>query len=149
MVTLKKYEMTKAYQIIDEENFLTFCKDTIPSLKDFKLKINVFNESGVEIEYFPKEHHIGKSDKAWTHALFAIADLVSYACVLTRHPTAIPSVTTNMNANFFNTTHVCNVRANAKIQEHNEDFAHLTVDLVTFQGTPIAKITCNYLVVLP
>ena len=148
MVTSKKYEMAETYQTIAEGNFLAFCKDTIPSVQDFNIKVSMFEESGVEVEYFPDEHRVGKTDKFWTQSLFTIADLVSYGCIFTRYPTAIPSVTTNMNANFFDTTHVCDVRANGKIQEYGENFAHSTVDVVTFQGMPIAKFTCNYLIVL-
>ena len=115
-MTLKKYEMTEIYQTIDEGNFLAFCKDTIPSVKDFNMKINMFEESVVEVEYFPDEHRVGTTDKFWTQSLFTIADLVSYGCIFTRYPTAISSVTTNMNANFFDTTRVCDVRANGKIR---------------------------------
>ena len=139
--------MTEAYKTISKQNFIAFCKDTIPSVKDFEAKIIKFEKSGVEIDYFPDKKQVGKQDRFWTQNLFTVADMVSYGCILCRYPDAIPSVTINFNANFFGAERVCNVRVSSAIREYNRNFAHSTVDIVTFSNQVIAKLTCNYMII--
>ena len=116
--------MTATYKTISKYNFIAFCKDTIPSVKNFEVKLKKFEKSGVEIDYFPEKKKVGKRDRFWTQNLFTAADMVSYGCILCRYPNAIQSVTINFNGNFFATEHVCNVRVFSTIQEYEEKFAH-------------------------
>ena len=139
--------MTATYKTISKNNFIAFCKDTIPSVKNFEVKLKKFEKSGVEIDYFADKKKVGKRDRFWTQNLFTAADMVSYGCILCRYPNAIQSVTINFNGNFFATEHVCNVRVSSTIQEYEEKFAHSTVDIVTFSKQIIAKLTCNYLII--
>ena len=69
--------MTGTYKTISKKNFIAFCKDTIPLVKDFNLKIKKFTKVGVEIDYFPDEKHVEKRDRFWTQKLFTVADMVS------------------------------------------------------------------------
>ena len=138
--------MTVIYKTISKKNFISFCKDTIPSVKDFEVKLIKFEKSGVAIDYFPDKNQISKKDRFWTQNLFVTADMVSYGSILCRYPKAIQSVTINFTGNFFAVEQVCNVRVSATIQEYEDKFAHSTVDVVTFSNKVIAKLTCNYLI---
>ena len=139
--------MTEAYKTISKQNFVSFCKDTIPSVKDFEVSIKRFEKSGVEIDYFPDRKEVGTRDRFWTQNLFTVADMVSYGCILCRYPNAIPSVTINFNGNFFAADRVCDVRVSSTIQEYDRKFAHSTVDVVSFSNQVIAKLTCNYIII--
>ena len=139
--------MTGIYKKISKRNFISFCKDTIPSVKDFEVKLIKFEKTGVAIDYFPDKNQVGKKDRFWTLHLFTTADMVSYGSILCRYPNAIGSVTINFTGNFFAVEKVCNVRVSSTIQEYEEKFAHSTVDVVTFSNHLIAKLTCNYLII--
>ena len=132
--------MTATYKTISKHNFIAFCKDTIPSVKNFEVKLKKFEKSGVEIDYFPDKKKVGKRDRFWTQNLFTVADMVSYGCILSRYPNAIQSVTINFNGNFFATEKVCNIRVSSKIQEYEEKFAHSTVNIFTFSKQIVAMI---------
>ena len=139
--------MTGGYKTISKQNFVAFCKDTIPLVKDFEVNIKRFEKSGVEIDYFPDKKEVGTRDRFWTQNLFTVADMVSYGCILCRYPNAIPSVTINFNGNFFAADRVCDVRVSSTIQEYDRKFAHSTVDVVSFSNQIIAKLTCNYIII--
>ena len=139
--------MTGPYKTISKKNFIAFCKDTIPSVKDFKLKVKKFTKVGVEIDYFPDEQQVEKRDRFWMQKLFTVADMVSYGCILCRYPNAVPSVTLNVNGSFFSTKRVCNVCISGTIQEYEEKYAHARVDVVTFSNQVIASFTCNYIII--
>ncbi len=139
--------MTATYKTISKNNFIAFCKDTIPSVKNFEVKLKKFEKSGVVIDYFPDKNQVGKKDRFWTQNLFTTADMVSYGSILCRYPNAIGSVTINFTGNFFAVEKVCNVRVSSTIQEYEEKFAHSTVDVVTFSNQLIAKLACNYLII--
>ena len=68
--------MTATYKTISKHNFIAFCKDTIPSVKNFEVKLKKFENSGVEIDYFPDKKKVGKRDRFWTQNLFTAADMV-------------------------------------------------------------------------
>ena len=51
--------MTATYKTISKNNFIAFCKDTIPSVKNFEVKLKKFEKSGVEIDYFPDRKKVG------------------------------------------------------------------------------------------
>ena len=138
--------MTETFQTINKNNFINFCKNTIPSVKDFNLKINRFEKSGLEIDFFPDKKRVGLIDRFWSQNLFTLADMVSYGCLLCRYPTAIPSVTINFNGNFFDAERVCDVRVSNTLKEYEKNYAHSTVEVVTFSNRVIAKLTCNYMI---
>ena len=140
--------MTGNYQKINKNNFIDFCKNTIPLVKDFNVKINRFENSGLEVDFFPDEKRVGMIDRLWSHNLFTLADMVSYGCILCRYPTAIASVTINFNGNFFDAERVCNVRLSNTLEEYERNYAHSTVDVKTLSNRIIAKLTCNYQIVL-
>ena len=52
--------MTATYKTISKNNFIAFCKDTIPSVKNFEVKLKKFEKSGVEIDYFPEKKKLVK-----------------------------------------------------------------------------------------
>ena len=139
--------MTGIYKTISKRNFISFCKDTIPSVKDFEVKLIKFEKSGVAIDYFPDKNQVGKKDRFWTQNLFTTADMVSYGSILCRYPNAVPSVTLNVNGSFFSTKRVCNVCISGTIQEYEEKYAHARVDVVTFSNQVIASFTCNYIII--
>ena len=138
--------MTETFQTINKNNFINFCKNTIPSVKDFNLKINRFEKSGLEMDFFPDKKRVGLIDRFWSQNLFTLADMVSYGCLLCRYPTAIPSVTINFNGNFFDAERVCDVRVSNTLKEYEKNYAHSTVEVVTFSNRVIAKLTCNYMI---
>jgi len=138
--------MTETFQTINKNNFINFCKNTIPSVKDFNLKINRFEKSGLEIDFFPDKKRVGLIDRFWSQNLFTLADMVSYGCLLCRYPTAIPSVTINFNGNFFDAERVCDVRVSNTLKEYEKNYAHSTVEVETFSNRVIAKLTCNYMI---
>jgi acyl-coenzyme A thioesterase PaaI-like protein len=138
--------MTETFQTINKNNFINFCKNTIPSVKDFNLKINRFEKSGLEMDFFPDKKRVGLIDRFWSQNLFTLADMVSYGCLLCRYPTAIPSVTINFNGNFFDAERVCDVRVSNTLKEYKKNYAYSTVEVVTFSNRVIAKLTCNYMI---
>ena len=59
--------MTATYKTISKNNFIAFCKDTIPSVKNFKVKLKLVKET----DSGPKTCLL---QRIWSHMVAYFAD---------------------------------------------------------------------------